>query len=81
MTPKHGDEWNRRTETSGSEPVEFFDSRTGQTVYRGSVVSHTRTVVERWCVGCGCWVTCDGIMGFLGWIAEHQDHSGPATRS
>lgn len=78
--PQHGAERNRRQETSGSEPVEYRDARTGETVFRGSAVSHTRTVVERWCAGCECWIKCDGIMGFLGWIAEHQDHAEPVAR-
>lgn len=75
---KHGEERNRRQETTGHGEQQFFDKTTGQLVYSGPGVSHTRSVVERWCAGCQKWVVCDGIFGALGFMAEHDPHQGAA---
>jgi phage host-nuclease inhibitor protein Gam len=74
---KHGEERNRRQETSEHGETEFLDATTGEVVYRGSAVSHTRSVVERWCSGCQEWVKVDGIMGFFRFMAEHDPHRRP----
>jgi len=57
----HGQERNRRTETD----TQFADFHTPQGTVTLPAVSHTRTVSEKWCDVCGCWVTSKGIIGAL----------------
>lgn len=71
--PKHGEERNRRLETS---PGKSFECQTadGRVIDLGPLAMTTMTVVERWCEHCQVWVESHGVRGRLKFMAEHEDH-------
>lgn len=72
--PKHGQERNRREETEYGKPTTLVNATTGAEIHSGPVSSHTRTVVERYCDGCGKWSEVKGVFGMIEWISVHDDH-------
>lgn len=84
-TVKHGEQRNRREETSHGAPVTLVDDE-GAEVYNGPMSSVTRTVVERFCMTCGDWVTCGaerspaGILGHAFCPNCSRDWSEPKVK-
>jgi hypothetical protein len=71
---KHGDERNRREETTEGAQVTMLNAATGATVYKGAGSSQTRTVVEKFCAGCERWFEVKGL-DILFWNEEHRAHA------
>ena len=60
--PAHGEERDRRMETTYGRSVEYTTAD-GQPVYSGPGSSMTQTVREVWCGTCQDWQTAKGIIG------------------
>lgn len=66
MEPKHGEERNRRRETTAiGENHALLDEQSGEIIYEGPLSWSTTTVSERWCEVCKEWVECRGIFAHI----------------
>jgi hypothetical protein len=65
MTVRHGESRNHRDVTAYGGEREYIDAITGQVIYSGPAVSHTRPTCERWCEECQEWKPQRGILATL----------------
>ncbi len=60
--PKHGETRDHHYEDDAGKRVHVFGSAAVQ------------SVCERYCAGCKKWVTAEGVVGNLRFMAEHGEH-------
>lgn len=61
--PTHGQERNRRQESTHNEPVEFVGANIGR--FSMPTVFVSMPVSERWCETCGEWKPQRGIVAMI----------------
>jgi predicted RNA-binding Zn-ribbon protein involved in translation (DUF1610 family) len=60
--PKHGDQKNKRMETTVFDAMEFT---AGDTTFKMPIGAVEQTVSERFCDKCDEWVTAEGVLGAM----------------
>ncbi len=73
-TPRHSDERGHHDETDYGQSHTLVNATTGAPILTAPLSSHTRTVFEKFCAGCGQWVEVRGVFGMIEWLATHDGH-------